>query len=345
MAKKRGEDEDDQTQRDLPAVARILRESGLPAKEQEEWLEYLSALGTVSEEELALALAPDASTEFAPATRGYLRKRWTIFRHEVSRWWRTKRFWSRLLYAISFLVVPIQAAIHLGLTWKTVIPTAFFLFMFGWRALRQWEPENMRLIERNYDVRKLKFQKLIATTQSWYEHRPTAREVSEFQSTTLELIATYMRDHRADLRGRKIFANLLVEDGDDLVVIARSDEHRQAQARYPKEKMLVWQAMQAGEPRWTGDLSGDFPDTVPGKRYNSIMVVPVFSGGRVVGAVSIDSEAHHHFDKYAETLPTHLAPYVQLLAATLSGPCARNLVGSGGSARLLGQGDGDDAGA
>ena len=72
-----------------------------------------------------------------------------------------------------------------------------------------------------------------------------------------------------------------------------------------------------GIPVVTGDLYGEYPGTPPGKAYKSILVIPVYRDGEVVGAVSIDSSRRYHFDLDASNLVEYLMPYVALLAWTL----------------------------
>jgi hypothetical protein len=101
------------------------------------------------------------------------------------------------------------------------------------------------------------------------------------------------------------------------VVIGRSDGIRPVPQRYTREQCtLVARAIETGEPQITGDLYDDFPNTVPGKKYSSILVLPVWFRGGVVGAVSIDSQEKYHFHLDYD-LPVHLSPYVQLLAVGL----------------------------
>jgi hypothetical protein len=178
----------------------------------------------------------------------------------------------------------------------------------------------MKLLRSNYDERKLAFQKLIHTMQQWFVEPPTTREVARFQQDALQLIALYVRDHRYDLKRKQIFVNLMVQRGEQVVVIRRADPETRPvpQAYASHECTLVWEAIRGRRAQVTGDVYEQFPGTRPNKPYNSIIVLPVFLGARVVGAVSIDSEAKYHFDRYFEELQTALAPYVQLLATTLS---------------------------
>ena len=87
-----------------------------------------------------------------------------------------------------------------------------------------------------------------------------------------------------------------------------------------------------------GDLYRELPGTPPGKSYKSILVIPVYLGDEVVGAVSIDSSKAYHFDSSARDLVHFLMPYIALLAWTLD---TGHIVGS---SDVLRASDGDTRG-
>ena len=61
-----------------------------------------------------------------------------------------------------------------------------------------------------------------------------------------------------------------------MVVISRSDGVRPVPQTYARDQcILVARAIETGEAQLTGDLYVDFPETVPGKKYNSILVLAV----------------------------------------------------------------------
>jgi hypothetical protein len=186
----------------------------------------------------------------------------------------------------------------------------------------------MQLLRRNYGERKLK---LYALLQDLQRPEPLAAgEVQRFQQEALALIANYVRDHRADRSGTQIFVNLLVEEGDDLVVVARDQPHRDRSARYPKAMMLATRALETQDAATVGDVYLEFPDTPRGKPYRSILVVPVVleAERRAVGVVSIDSSRPYHFESDFKGLVTALMPYACLLAWTLKNGPARRPFGS-----------------
>lgn len=185
------------------------------------------------------------------------------------------------------------------------------------RKWRESSPANMKLVERDYLRRKLGMYKAIIDAQNWPQLAKAQHSVENYQREVLQLIASYVRGHRGDQKGTTVFANLLVEDGDELVVIARDREHRQTPARYPKRGMIAWEALTTGDYQFTGDVYADYPDTQAGKKYHSILVIPVRSHGKVLGVVSIDSSKHYHFDLDYTDLVEYLQPYIALLVWSL----------------------------
>jgi hypothetical protein len=136
----------------------------------------------------------------------------------------------------------------------------------------------------------------------------------------LDAIVSYVRVILSDVDQTKIFANLLAENGNDLVILQRdSDCRRDATGRYPKKEMLAWKAFESGTTTGFGDIRYAYPSTPHGKPYNSVLVIPLLNaaGDRVIGAVSIDSSEMFHFNTYENDLETALLPYTQLLSSTL----------------------------
>ena len=125
----------------------------------------------------------------------------------------------------------------------------------------------------------------------------------------------FVRNHRDDASGTEIFVNLLVIEGDGVVVVARNHEHRVPLARYPKKDMIAARAIEQGQVAFSGNVEKEWG--VTGKPYKSVLVLPVRSETAVLGAVSIDSSRGHHFDIEHRELERYLAPYVALLVWTL----------------------------
>ncbi len=249
--------------------------------------------------------------------RGAVRgaQRWLIVaRHYVSTSLRTRSWWITVAVALIQIGCVAWPLVKLG--WRqAIVSGGILLAMQLFKKFRENSPKNMQVVERNYLDRKLRLYELVHQLQQ--RELMTPPEVARFQRKALELIAAYVRDHRRDQARPTIFANLLAEEGDELVVIARDRDHRAGHARYAKKDMLAGTVIAEGIPVVTGDLYGEYPGTPPGKAYKSILVIPVYRDGEVVGAVSIDSSRRYHFDLDASNLVEYLMPYVALLAWTL----------------------------
>lgn len=258
--------------------------------------------------------APEAETAKPKLVHGS--RRWLFIAKHYA--WTSVRSWRWWLQVVLLLM---QIGILLQPIWALGVKSYGFSFVafIGITIAKRWKdtaPQNRKVVARNYDERKLRMYTLVHAIQQ--HELMTGPEIVQFQRDTLELIAAYVRDHRLDWSSKPtIFANLLVEDGADLVVVARDSEHRSTPARYPKDKMLAWTALTTGEAAVTGDVCRDFPETSRDRSYRSILAVPVHRDGQVVGVVSIDSSQPFHFDLSAAELDTHLKPYVALLAWTL----------------------------
>jgi putative methionine-R-sulfoxide reductase with GAF domain len=115
----------------------------------------------------------------------------------------------------------------------------------------------------------------------------------------------------------------LVREGNDLVVIARDQEHtnRVHRSRVPIVNTVVGEALTTGREALCGDLYREFPNTIPGRPYRSILAIPIKRrDGVVLGVVSIDSAKKYHFDGDVRNLVTYLQPYVALLVWSVDKP-------------------------
>jgi|JI10StandDraft_1071094.scaffolds.fasta_scaffold28831_4 hypothetical protein len=317
----RGEAAPRARRKSLQEVESVLERADIDEDAREDWLEFLRSLGgRVSDAELTLILDGSSDASVAPATRIVLGRRLNILRHDARRLWVHRPFLHRAAYAGLWLNLLVGAVLKGGLTVVTVLSALGIVTMKGWAAIKELDPKHMRLLKYHYDERKLMLQKLLHTQQRWFASAPTAREVETFFDEALALISLYVRDHRGDLKdSKKIFANLLVRDGDEVVVVRRSGSDRPFPLRYGRESCgLAWEALRSGAAQVTGDVFVDFPNTPKTKKYRSVLVLPVKLQGAVLGAVSIDSELPYHFDSDFHNLQAHLAPYVQLLALALS---------------------------
>jgi hypothetical protein len=251
---------------------------------------------------------------------GTCRREASILRNHLRAEVRAPGLWKKILLALfqfGLFLTPALAWYRTEAGRRFGVPYVVALLAFlGLRAWYSLSPRHMQVVPRGYRERKFRFYRSLTTMQ---RSEPfTAAEIKRYQEDALGLIASFVRDHRADKAGTTIFANLLVEDGDDLVVVARDRPHRQPQCRHPKVGMLAWRCISSGQDQVSGDIYRDFPDTPPGKKYLSVLVTPIkASDGRVLGAVSVDSSKAYHFDTEFNDLVVFLSPYVALLTWTL----------------------------
>jgi hypothetical protein len=281
------------------------------------FLERFKSTALTEEEVVALVAPP----KLEPKTSKRFSERVIVARYGLKRWLRSQNLVFRIGYVIGWCYL-IISSVAISFTVKhvwTVFALVSAVAVISGKIrfmIRDMKPKNMQIIDRGYNERKVQLQRLIEISQRWHETRATSVEIQRYRSDALGLVADYVRDHRA--RFREILANLLVPDTGDFVVIGRSDGIRPVPQKYSREQCaLVAQAIETGEAKITGDLYTNFPNTVPVKKYNSVLVLPVWFQGSVVGAVSIDSQEKYHFHMDFEDLQVHLLPYVQLLAAGL----------------------------
>ncbi len=305
--------------RPIPKTEALIKASGLSEREKRQWLAYLRT-SDLSDDELHATLVEEPAMqalERRPKAKS-LWRRARILGYEIERLWKQQNSVINLLYAgawVYLLAVPVA---KVGLTLGSIISVIYIVSVKGSSFFTELRPKHMKKLAQTYDERKLRFAKLIETTQLWHTTPPTNRERFEFQHDALQLILMYVRDHRYDGR-KKIFVNLMIAHDHKVWVINRADlTSRQVPKEYtPDQCALAWEAIKTGQAQITGDVYEDFPASVPGKKYVSVLALPIRIGTRVVGAVSIDSEGKHHFDGYFEELQTGLAPYVQLLALAM----------------------------
>jgi hypothetical protein len=233
------------------------------------------------------------------ATIGFHRAKASLF--SWSWWGRTG------LFLILFCVLgypAYQKSLGLGL-----LHTALSVMAVLGKAYVYSTDRSMKIVRARYLERKLWLYRLIKALQRTPEM--TLAELQSFQRDTLCLIASYVRSHRADLWATQIYVNLLIESGDELVVIARDSEHRHPGARYPRTVMAASAVFSSGAHLVVGNVHTQYGDVE--KPYKSILLLPVRGPSSIIAVVSIDSAKAHHFDLEGDELERYLAPYLALL--------------------------------
>ncbi len=207
--------------------------------------------------------------------------------------------------------------IKMGWQWG-VGGTLGWLFMMFFRISRDLSPTHAGIYRRGHTKRRTMLYDLIKDLQP--SASQTANGPGDYQRRVLELVVDYVRDHCADANQRDIFANLLVERGDRIEVVARDTAHsdRHLGSSQPKAASFAWTAMQAKAPLSCPDICEFEPGASRKRPYRSVLAIPiVMPDGTVPAAVSIDSSRPYQFDGIERNLAQHLLPYIVLLHWTL----------------------------
>jgi hypothetical protein len=266
--------------------------------------------GKLSQEEIAEYFTSE--DDRIPGNRGALTAWWLVNGPALSNWWRRQPPLERLLHVAAYLALPVTAAATVGLSALSVVAIAVLVTMQARKAWAAYRPGHLHIVHRNQLAKKIALRCLVDDLQRNREMGHA--EVRRFQEEALDFIARSVRDRRSDLEGSAIYANLLVENGEYMMVIARNESHRILPGRYPKENLLAWRALESGRPKLLGDLG----ETEANPLYRSILALPVTWRGIPVGVVTVDSQLSHHFDRDFQSLTDELNPFVAMLAWTLT---------------------------
>ena len=160
----------------------------------------------------------------------------------------------------------------------------------------------------------------------------TPAEVQKNHRDLLDVIVLHVRDHRGNFRNDRprVFANLLLEDGADLIVVVRDSfshspqYHRPIPTRYPKSTLLCGRAIEARKVLSVGVLTQQYPEGPTNKPYKSILAIPLFGaqGDLPYGALSVDCSQPYFFESFIpgqveNDLENSLQPYAHLITLTL----------------------------
>lgn len=158
---------------------------------------------------------------------------------------------------------------------------------------------------------------------------PPTADVVKLITDILDVIVSHVRDHRGNHRNVEVFANLLLQDGDDLVVVARDANlsvetyRREVPRRYKKAALAAGRAISSGKPVSVGELTEEYPEAPKNKPYRSILALPLFSSANVAfGALSIDSSRAYFFESFIpgrleNDMENSLSPYTHTLVLAL----------------------------
>jgi hypothetical protein len=164
-------------------------------------------------------------------------------------------------------------------------------------------------------------------------------EVRRILSDLLDIVVLHVRDHRGSFNEDKqdVFANILLDAGDKLVVIARDSNcnkpgyTRATPFEYGKAGLICARAMEVKKPLSVGDLVNEYPEGPKNKPYKSILAIPLIASddSGVYGALSLDSSRLYFFETFLEgqaenQLENTLQPYIQLVTLILETLVHRN---------------------
>ncbi|MEE9338597.1 MAG: hypothetical protein V3U87_10985 [Methylococcaceae bacterium] len=140
-------------------------------------------------------------------------------------------------------------------------------------------------------------------------------KIKEIRQRLLSCIVDTVRAYRNDLPGSKIYSNLLIPDGEDLIVSIRNAPDRANGTRYKKSKLACSIVLTSKKPMYHGDINSI---TERDLSYKSFMAIPVldYTQTECLAIVTIDSAEFHHFDEIYESFDTLLSPYITTITTT-----------------------------
>lgn len=197
-----------------------------------------------------------------------------------------------------------------------------YLLMLALKRKRDFSPENSTLRREGSAERKIYVAAavMLLDTRMRTGTPLNSADKDHIRGHALDAIVSFVRSHRSDIDQVKIFANLLVEKGDNLVILRRDSACGRELGEYPKAGLLAARALDRGTICGSGLIRHEFPATPGDKPYQSVLVIPILPlarNERPLGVVSIDSSEPFHFNTHENTLETALMPYTRLLALTL----------------------------
>lgn len=179
--------------------------------------------------------------------------------------------------------------------------------------------------------RKIATAAILKKVNTLVDNRPADEtQVKKLITDLLEIIVLHVRDHRGNHKRVDVFANLLLIQGDDLVVVARdptlhtNDYRREIPKWYKKAALVAGRAIESKTAVSVGDLTIEYPEAPKNKPYRSILAIPLMTSDneRPIGALSIDSTRPYFFESFTpgtveNDLENSLAPYLHTLILVL----------------------------
>ena len=164
------------------------------------------------------------------------------------------------------------------------------------------------------------------------ETQPAVEEVKIILRELLDVIVLHVRDYRGNHNDAKrvVFASILLESDDNLIVVARdSMSHHPQYERpipkiYTKTSLLCGHAMESKKALSVGKLSSQYPHGPQNKPYDSILAIPLIGSAsdEAYGCLSVDCSRPYFFESlrpdYIESqMENSLQPYIHLITMVL----------------------------
>lgn len=186
----------------------------------------------------------------------------------------------------------------------------------------EFSPKQVKLVRDGYKGRKAQFAAAISEIAKGVDFgKVDKRMVRQY---ALDMIVSYTRGYHNDGEKAKIFSCLMVKEngGKSIRVLLRGeDSARQGKSGtvYPTEGMFAAKCFALRDIVYVGDIKAEYADTPVGKKYNSVLCLPILGpepDHSIYAVVSIDSTEYYHFDRCASDLQTALLPYLALIELT-----------------------------
>ncbi len=263
---------------------------------------------------------PDCDVSFWPQLRYDVKKWFYVLWHQFSLSPFGFGTIFNFLLNTGIVLFPVLIAYRNG--WPYAIHFfAIYLLMIALKRKRDFSPANSTLRQEGSAERKIHVAAavMLLDTRMRAASPLTQADKDQIRSHALDAIVSFVRSHRSDIDQVKIFANLLVEDGGNLVILRRDSECKRELRSYPKGALVAARVLEKGTISGSGLLSHEFPETPRNKPYQSVLAIPILplTNEKPLGVVSIDSSEPFHFNTHENTLETALLPYTRLLALTL----------------------------
>jgi hypothetical protein len=258
-------------------------------------------------------------------------------------WMFLMRFGPVAALALSLAMVR-QADQSLTVKWPrfflylVVFFSVTFLFSLAKAAVEQRKVRGDGIGRHFRSERKQAVAALMVKLNSALTAEDRHAEARELTRDLLDAALLHVRDYRGNHEEVKVFANLVLIDGDELVTVARTSHLSDDKKPSVKRELLrrrklagtvAGRAISAGSVVACGNLLTEYPEQ-PKQEYVSILAIPLFTtAGKALGAITFDSPRPYFFQSFVplateRQLDEDLQPYVQTLLLVLEALIGRD---------------------